>query len=86
MKNTEIVNCYCFNPMCKSSIFESTKDIVVHETLTRVMSGPILCTTCKSELVSKPVLEVNMQIYNSLNANNSINTIGIDDDYLFILH
>jgi hypothetical protein len=67
MDNIDIVNCYCFNPLCKGSIFASKKYKVVYHSLACVLSNPFFCEHCNSELVSKPVLEIKLQISYCLN-------------------
>jgi len=62
MENVENVRCYCFNPLCKSSIFGSKKDITVFEPLTRVLTEKLRCKECNEELVSKPALKLKIQI------------------------
>jgi len=66
MKNVEIVNCYCFNLLCKNSIFGPKGNIAVRVPLSRVLSEPIRCKECNSELISKPTLELKQQIDNCL--------------------
>lgn len=85
MNGSEIVNCYCFNPLCKTSIFSSKKDIAVAKTLFDVLTRQIVCKNCNSELISKPVLQIKIQIVSTLNVGNSGNKIGIDDGEIFIL-
>jgi hypothetical protein len=58
----ETVNCYCFNPSCSRSIFNHQTCIVVKKELTQVLSGGLLCEECKSELISKPALEMKKEI------------------------
>jgi len=67
MDNIDFVNCYCFNPICKESIFASENYKVVYHSLACVLSNPIYCESCNSELVSKPVLEIKLQINHCLN-------------------
>lgn len=62
----ETVNCYCFNPFCSRSIFNHKTCIVVKKDLTQVLSGGVLCDYCKSELISKPALEMKKEIAGSL--------------------
>ncbi|WP_345106338.1 hypothetical protein [Mucilaginibacter panaciglaebae] len=66
MENVEIVKCYCFNPLCKSSIFALNKNITIWEPLERVLSEPIHCKDCHTVLISKPVLEIKIQVDNCL--------------------
>lgn len=66
MKNAEIVNCYCFNPLCKNSIFGSRENIAVRIPLSSALSEPIRCEECNSELISKPALELKQHIDNCL--------------------
>lgn len=62
----ETINCYCFNPSCRSSIFYPETCVVTRKNLNQVLSGGLVCEGCKSELVSKPVLEMKNAINRSL--------------------
>jgi hypothetical protein len=66
MDNIDTVNCYCFNALCKGSIFASKNYKVVYHSLARVLSNPIFCGHCGSELISKPLLEIKLQISHCL--------------------
>jgi hypothetical protein len=85
MKNVEIVNCYCFNPKCKSSIFSSGKNITVYAPLSSVLSQPIHCEECNSELVSKCTLELKSQINKSLNKGKASDSILYGQEPVYIL-
>ena len=84
MENVEIVKCYCFNPLCKSSIFAPKKNITVCEPLDRVLSEPIRCKDCNSVLISKPGLEIKIQIENCLYQTETLESIVITKDQFFI--
>jgi len=62
----ETVNCYCFSPSCSRSIFNHETCVVVKKELSQVLSGGLLCEECKSELISKPGLEMKKEITGSL--------------------
>lgn len=62
----ETVNCYCFNPLCSRSIFYPETCAVVKKDLTQVLTGGLLCEECKSELISKPALEIKKEITESI--------------------
>ncbi|MDB5030793.1 MAG: hypothetical protein JWP71_1514 [Mucilaginibacter sp.] len=72
MKNTQIVNCYCFNPLCKSTIFGSKENIAVRIPLSRILSESIHCKECNSELISKTTLELKQQIDHCLLKHTSV--------------
>ncbi len=86
MENVEIVRCYCFNPLCKSSIFASKKNTTVFEPLSRVMSEQIRCKYCNEELVSKPLLKIKNQINGCLHDDVQADASVVDKNsisYLF---
>jgi len=85
MENVEIVRCYCFNPLCKSSIFASKKNITVWEPLERVLSEPIRCQDCNTDLISKPALEIKIQINSCLYKPVPMEPIVITKDQFVIL-
>jgi hypothetical protein len=85
MENVEIVKCYCFNPLCKSSIFAPNKNITVWEPLERVLSEPIHCKDCNAILISKPVLEIKLQVDNCLLCKPEIEPIVTTKDRFFTL-
>jgi hypothetical protein len=68
MKNTEYVNCYCFNPACADSIFNTKSTACIKYPLSQVLIREFHCPTCNSELVSKPVLNMRLEVYRSLKA------------------
>ena len=86
MEKVEFVKCYCFNPLCKSSIFASNKNTTpVCEPLERVLSERIVCKECNSDMVSKPGLEMKSQIHNCLFQPVTSEPIVISKDQLYIL-
>ncbi len=85
MKNAEIINCYCFNPVCKSSIFASNENIVVRVPLSRVLSESIRCKECNSELISKPTLELKQEIDNCMHKHVPVEPEEDTKEKVFIL-
>jgi len=66
MNQTEYVNCYCFNPACAGSIFNTKALACIKHPLSQVLTQDFRCPICNSELVSKPVLEMKTEVYRSL--------------------
>lgn len=57
------VNCYCFNPFCNESIFNTNKFFHVTIPLSRVLEEEVCCEACGEVLISKPLLEVKTLAY-----------------------
>jgi len=83
MEHSKLINCYCFNPLCKRSIFSINTCVAVQAPLSKVLSDPIYCAGCKSELVSKPTLEIKSQISSCLNQPAPLKVIVINGDPVF---
>lgn len=61
----EIVNCYCFNPKCSTSIFNLDSCIAIEMDIDQVMAGDAYCERCNSELLARPALKMKNEIYKS---------------------
>jgi|GEM_PF-4441994 len=68
MDNLGDVNCYCFNPNCNKSIFNTRAFSVVKMPLSKVLMEEMCCPACGRELISKPILEIKMLVYNASKA------------------
>ena len=79
----ETVNCYCFNSQCEKSIFRIPNTDVIKMPISKVLSQTLHCTSCKNELVAKPLLEMRTQINRSLAGAEKLKAIFIDDDPFF---
>ena len=64
----EDVNCYCFNPDCNKSIFNSREYSTLKISLSTVLSEEIYCPACGGELICRPVLDMKMLLFNSFKA------------------
>ncbi|MDF2432096.1 MAG: hypothetical protein JWP44_1727 [Mucilaginibacter sp.] len=80
MSTSERIRYYCFNKSCNSSIYFSDSCIILEVPLARAFGEPIYCQECFEELVSKPILELKAELGKLINAENSFNTILVDDD------
>jgi CheY-like chemotaxis protein len=83
MTYSNTVNCYCFNALCDESIFKIPSSAVIQAPLSKVLSQPLHCKSCNSELVAKPLLEMRSQINRSLAGRDKLKAIFIDDDPIF---
>ena len=64
----DYVNCYCFNPSCKRSIYNAQfNKAVTTVPLLRALTQENYCSECNQELVSIPLLEVRAMVRGSLN-------------------
>jgi len=64
----EDVNCYCFNPACNKSIFNSREFSGLKISLSTVLTEEICCPACGVELISRPILDIRMLLFNTLKA------------------
>lgn len=68
MDQLDDVNCYCFNLKCNKSIFNTRAFSVIKLPLSKVLMDEMCCPACGRELISKPILEIRMLVYNSQKA------------------
>ncbi len=83
MKRNESVKFYCFNSNCKSSILNFDSCITLEVPLYRALTETIYCQECFEELVSKPVLEMKIQLNELMNGGQSYKSMIIDDDPVY---
>lgn len=75
MRYPEYTNCYCFNPACVESIFNARTFSGIKMPLSQVLQEEVCCTACGEELISKPLLEVKLLVYDSLQTKTAAITI-----------
>jgi len=68
MDYDEDVNCYCFNHACNKSIFNSREFSALKISLSTVLTEEICCPTCGAELISRPILDIKMLLFDALKA------------------
>ncbi len=63
----DYVNCYCFNPACKKSIYKAAfNKAATTVPLLLALTQENYCSECSQELVSIPLLEVRAMVRGSL--------------------
>ncbi len=80
MKALERIKYYCFNKLCNSSIYNFDRCTILEVPLSKALEEAIYCNECYEELVSKPILDLRLQLNNLIAEEHSLKSIIIDDD------
>jgi len=80
LNESNLIKYYCFNKDCEISIFNSDTCIVTEVSLAKNLGESVFCRECYKELVSKPDLNIKIQLAQLLNEKKQYKSLIIDDD------
>jgi response regulator RpfG family c-di-GMP phosphodiesterase len=75
--------CYCFNAACHLSVFKRDTCLPVSIPLEVLLSRPLYCIECGSELLSPVLVEIKRDIHQLLAEENQCTVSIVDDDIVF---
>lgn len=67
MNDQYLVNCYCFNKSCNSSIFNISACLVVKVPFSKLLAEKLNCPECGEELISKQLINMRLEIGDLIN-------------------
>ncbi|RDC55815.1 response regulator [Pedobacter chinensis] len=83
MKKDYQINCYCFSPSCKNSIFNAHTCVITKRSFAEAAAVEAKCECCGQELVSAPILRMTRILNGALHSEKTLTSFVIDDDLFF---